>query len=371
MSLTFELLAEDTQTEARLGRLTLPHGVVETPVFMPVGTQASVKGLLPEQVEAAGASIILGNTYHLALRPGEDRVAQLGGLHRFMNWERPILTDSGGYQVFSLEDLRQLDDDGVRFRSHIDGRWLELTPETAVAIQEKLGADIIMCFDECPPSQAPKEQVLAAVERTTRWARRCRDALTSEDQSLFGIVQGGIDEELRQQSAEQLVELDFPGYAIGGLSVGEPSEVMLEVAAKTARHLPRTKPRYLMGVGRPLELLEAVAGGVDMFDCVMPTRNGRNATAFTTQGRLKLRNACYAEDERPLDPEWPAPYVGHFSRAYIRHLFMAGEMLGPIIVSLHNIAFYCRWMREIRERLRDGRFNEYRASALARFGDSL
>lgn len=366
----FELVKSDAQTGARLGKMITAHGRVDTPVFMPVGTRGTVKGLTPSQLRDAGARILLGNTYHLALRPGADVVARQGGLHRFMSWDAPILTDSGGYQVFSLEDLRQLGDDGVRFRSHIDGQWLDLTPEIAIDIQEKLGADVIMCFDECPRSDAEESVLVDAVNRTTRWARRCKQAHQRSDQALFGIIQGGLNRELREQSARELIELDFPGYAIGGLSVGETPEMMMGVLDYTAPMLPIDKPRYLMGVGRPEDLVEAVARGIDMFDCVMPTRNGRNATAFTSMGRVKMRNACHAEDDRPLDPACDCYTCATFSRSYLRHLFLVDEMLGPILLSLHNVAFYCGLMKKIRESLAEGRFAQFRASALAAFDAS-
>lgn len=338
---------------------------------MPVGTRASVKGLTPDQLHAAGVTMLLGNTYHLTLRPGDERIARLGGLHRFMGWDGPILTDSGGFQVFSLSDLRQIGDEEVRFRSHIDGQWVVLSPERAIAIQENLGADIIMCLDECPPADAPVAEIEAAVARTTRWARRCQAAKTRTDQALFGIVQGGIDAGLRARSAKDLVELDFPGYAIGGLSVGEEPRQMLETLEVTTPLLPLERPRYLMGVGRPVDLVEAVARGIDMFDCVMPTRNGRNATAFTWNGVVKLRNASHADDPGPLDPTCDCPTCRGFGRAYLRHLFLVEEMLGPVLVSLHNLAFYCRLMREMRASLAEGTFARYRAQALAAFGESI
>lgn len=370
-AISFELLKTDPGTMARRGRLQLPHGTVETPVFMPVGTQATVKGLTPDQLVSAGATMILGNTYHLTLRPGDERIAKLGGLHRFMNWSGPILTDSGGFQVFSLQDLRKIDDDGVTFRSHIDGQWLQLSPERATQIQENLGADVAMCFDECPPAQADREKIVIAMERTTRWARRCKEVHRRSDQALFGIVQGGVHVDLRERSARSLVELDFPGYAIGGMSVGEPPEVMRTMLEATTPFLPANKPRYLMGVGRPVDLIEGVARGIDMFDCVMPTRNGRNATAFTHQGIVKLRNAAHADDPAPLDPECSCYACKNFSRAYLRHLFMAEEMLGPTLLSLHNVAFYCDLMRGARAAIEMGKFAEYRTSALAVFHESI
>lgn len=369
-AISFKVLADDSQSRARTAILTTPHGEIATPVFMPVGTRASIKGLTPQQVKETGASIILSNTYHLALRPGSEIVAQLGGLHRFMGWSGPILTDSGGFQVFSLETLRKLDDEGVEFKSHLDGAILHLTPERATKIQEELGADIAMCFDECPPAGGPIEQVEQAVDRTTRWARKCRDAHSRPDQALFGIVQGGLHESLRAKSARELGELDFPGYAIGGLSVGESIDEMYSTLDFTVPMLPTDKPRYLMGVGRPEDLIEGVARGIDMFDCVMPTRNGRNASAFTSRGKVKLRNAQHQRDESPLDPKCGCYTCQNFSRAYLRHLFMVEEMLGPILVSLHNIAFYIQLMAEIRTAIHEKRFVQYRQDTLAGWGQS-
>ena len=365
MPFRFELLATDPHSGARAGRWTTPHGVVETPVFMPVGTQGTVKGLLPDQLRAVGVQKLLANTYHLALRPGAEVVAELGGLHEFMAWDRPILTDSGGFQVFSLAGLRRMDEDAIRFKSHIDGSELELSPERAVEIQELLGADVIMCLDECPPHGIADEQIEAAVDRTTRWAARCREAQRRSDQALFGIVQGGTSAKLRERSARGLVPLDFPGYAIGGLSVGEPPAAMYETLDATTPLLPENKPRYLMGVGTPQDLIEGVLRGVDMFDCVMPTRNGRNATAFTSGGKVKLRNAAHQRDEGPLDAKCDCPTCTRFSRGYLRHLFMAREMLGPILVSWHNIAYYQRLMRELRQAILTGDAANFRARQLA------
>ncbi|MCS7016739.1 MAG: tRNA guanosine(34) transglycosylase Tgt [Gemmatales bacterium] len=352
---------------ARLGRLTTPHGVVETPAFMPVGTQATVKGLLPEQLRQAGVQMLLANTYHLALRPGAELIAQLGGLHRFMGWAGPILTDSGGYQVFSLAAIRRISDHGVEFRSHVDGSLLELTPERAVEIQELLGSDIAMCLDECPPYGASETVLREAVRRTIHWAERCRQAQRRSDQALFGIVQGGLFEDLRRECAQALVGLDFPGYALGGFSVGEPPVLMYPVIAMATRWLPENKPRYLMGVGRPQDILEAVSAGIDLFDCVLPTRNGRNGQAFVPGGVVRIRNAVHRSDPRPLQEDCPCPVCREFSRAYLHHLFHADEMLGPILLSLHNITFYQRFMKEIREAIAAGQLAQYRASRLAQY----
>ncbi|MEQ9406287.1 MAG: tRNA guanosine(34) transglycosylase Tgt [Fuerstiella sp.] len=364
---SFSLDATDYGTDARAGRWTTPHGVVETPAFMPVGTLATVKGLLPEQLKSVGAQMLLANTYHLALRPGADVVRDLGGLHRFMDWDGPILTDSGGFQVFSLATLRKLDDEKAVFRSHIDGSLLELSPEKAVQIQQDLGADCIMCLDECPPADDVPERIQAAVDRTTRWARRCRDAQTRDDQALFGIVQGGVSEALRTRSVQGLLPIDFPGYAIGGLSVGEPPPQMYRTLDFTAPQLPADKPRYLMGVGRPEDILEAVCRGIDLFDCVMPTRNGRNAMAFTSTGPVRLRNVVHRRDERPLDPECDCVACRRYTRAYLRHLFVAKEMLGPILLSLHNIAFYQKLVRNLRNAVNNGTVADFRAVQLARW----
>jgi queuine tRNA-ribosyltransferase len=370
-SFRFELEHTDPRTSARVGRWVTPHGVVDTPAFMPVGTLATVKGLTPEQLRATGVQQVLANTYHLALRPGAEVVAELGGLHQFMQWDGPILTDSGGFQVFSLAQLMKINDDQVTFRSHINGDLLELSPERAITIQEQLGADCIMCLDECPPHDVPRERLIEAVDRTTRWAARCRDAQRRGDQALFGIVQGGTDRELRERSATGLLPLDFPGYAVGGLSVGEEPALMYDTLDFTVPFLPTGKPRYLMGVGRPEDLLEAVLRGIDLFDCVMPTRNGRNATAFTSGGTVKLRNLRHRVDRGPLDPECDCPVCTRFSRGYLRHLFMADEMLGPILVSWHNLAFYQRLLRDLRDAIRAGMATEFRAAQLARWHGSV
>jgi queuine tRNA-ribosyltransferase len=368
MAIQFQLLTADGA--ARRGRLHTPHGTVETPLFMPVGTQATVKGLTPAQLLDAGAQMVLGNTYHLTLRPGDALIAELGGLHRFMHWDRPILTDSGGFQIYSLAPTRRIDDHGAAFRSHIDGSPLELTPERAVAIQENLGADVAMCLDECAPAESPPEYIRIAVRRTILWAKRCRDAHRRPDQALFGIVQGGRDLELRQECAQALAELDFPGYALGGFSVGETPEQMIAALEPCARFLPENKPRYLMGVGRPEDILAAVRRGIDMFDCVLPTRNGRNASAFTVEGPLRLRNAIHKRDPRPLQSDCSCYTCRAFSRAYLHHLFLAQEMLGPTLLSLHNVAFYCRLMAEVRQAIEERRLAEYEAVCLARWRQS-
>jgi queuine tRNA-ribosyltransferase len=368
MSIRFELLAVDGA--ARRGRLGTPHGVVETPMFMPVGTQATVKGLTPDQLAGTGARILLGNTYHLTLRPGDDIVGEMGGLHRFMHWDGPILTDSGGFQIYSLAQSRKITDEGATFRSHIDGALLELTPERAVAIQERLGADIAMCLDECPPGDTPADTMRVAVERTLLWARRCKEAHRRPDQALFAIVQGGTDLDLRQRCARALVDMDFPGYALGGFSVGETEAQMVAALGPSAAMLPRDRPRYLMGVGRPEDILEGIACGIDLFDCVMPTRNGRNALAFTDSGVVKMRNAKHRRDPAPLESGCPCYACTHFSRAYLHHLFAAQEMLGPTLLSLHNVAYYLRLVSRAREAIEAGTFASFRSVRLACWGQS-
>lgn len=367
-SFRYELVAQCGS--ARAGIWHTPHGTVETPAFMPVGTLASVKGLTPDQLRAAGAVKILANTYHLALRPGAELVAEMGGLHRFMAWDGPILTDSGGFQVFSLAKLSKINDEKVVFRSHLDGSLLELSPERATKIQELLGADCFMCLDECPPADAPREKIRAAVNRTTAWAKRCRDAQQRTDQALFGILQGGIDRELREHSASGLLPLDFPGYAIGGLSVGEAPEEMYSTLDFTVPLLPADRPRYLMGVGTPRDLVEGMTRGIDLFDCVMPTRNGRNGMAFTSQGVVRIRNAKHRTEGGPLDPGCACPVCTTWSRAYLRHLFIAREMLGPILLSWHNIAFYQQLVREFRQAIIAGKVAEFRELRLAEWGGS-
>ena len=355
----FEVVRRDTGTKARCGILHTPHGPVPTPVFMPVGTQATVKGLTSPQLADAGARVLLANAYHLSLRPGDQTVADLGGLHRFMNWSGPTLTDSGGFQVYSLAGLCRVDDEGLTFRSHVDGTQLTMTPERAIDIEQKLGADIIMVLDQCPPYTAPPQAVREATERSVRWARRCLAAHRRSDQMLMGIVQGGTDPDLRAWCARELTQSDFGGFAMGGLSVGEPHGEMVAVLDHVDRILPPDRPRYVMGVGRPIDMLEAVARGVDMFDCVLPTRNGRNASAFTSIGRVRIRNRQYAHDSRPLDPNCSCACCRGYSRAYLRHLFMVGEMLGPILLSLHNIHFFCRTVEEMRIAIEKETFSRY------------
>ncbi|MEM6331246.1 MAG: tRNA guanosine(34) transglycosylase Tgt [Planctomycetota bacterium] len=364
-SVTLELL--NTDGRARRSRLSTPHGTVELPAFMPVGTLGAVKAVEIDRVRETGAQMVLGNTYHLAERPGEATVARLGGLHRFMGWDGPILTDSGGFQVFSLAHRMQIDERGARFRSHVDGSPIELTPERSVAIQEQLGSDVAMVLDQVPPLPSSRGVVAEAMARSTRWARRCQQAATRADQSLLAIVQGGLEEDLRRESAEQLVELDFAGYAIGGLSVGEPPEQMYAAIEATTPHLPAGRPRYLMGVGSPTDLLECVDRGVDMFDCVMPTRNGRNALAFTDEGPLRLRNRVHVEDPRPLEPGCPCPACRR-SRGYLAHLFRAKEMLGPILLSIHNLTYYQRLMAGVRAAIEAGRYAEFKRAKLSGWG---
>jgi queuine tRNA-ribosyltransferase len=357
--LNFELLKTDAR--ARRGRVTTRHGVFDTPAFMPVGTQGTIKGVLPDQVAATGSQIILANTYHLMLRPGEKVVAELGDLHRFMGWPGSILTDSGGFQVFSLADINRIDDRGVIFKSHIDGSVVQLTPRRSMEVQNTLGADIIMAFDECPDPNKPREYQIQAVQRTLNWARECVEAhARPNDQSLFGIVQGGTDQQLREQCAVELIALNFPGYAIGGCAVGEGFEAMLKVLDFTAPLLPSDKPRYLMGVGFPRDIVSAVAAGVDMFDCVMPTRNGRNAYAFTPQGPIRLRNSRFIKDPGPIEPGCDCYACQNFTLGAIRHYFLAGEMLGPVLASVHNVRFYQRLMSDLRRAIAEGSFEHFR-----------
>jgi queuine tRNA-ribosyltransferase len=354
----FEFLHADTTTQARRGRLHLPHGVVETPAFMPVGTQGTVKGLTIDHVAGTGAQILLGNTYHLALRPGSELIAELGGLHRFMGWNKPILTDSGGFQIFSLGEMNKVTEDGATFKSHLDGSKIHLRPEDSIRIQEQLGSDIAMVLDHVIALPAKDDAVLDASNRSVRWAQRCKDAAVRQDQAMFAIVQGGLNPNVRVRCAEQLIEVGFDGYAVGGLSVGEPPPEMYRILDIVCPVLPTDQPRYLMGVGRPIDLVEGVARGIDMFDCVMPTRNGRNATAFTANGLLKMRNQSHARDDSPIEPDCHCLACKH-SRAYIRHLFQAGEMLGPILLSIHNLTFYQRLMSAARSAIEEDRFEEF------------
>ena len=360
----FQILFQDSGSAARRGLLTTSHGKVETPAFIPVGTVGAVKGISPQQLKETGADIVLANTYHLLLRPGVEAVEALGGLHKFMAWNGPILTDSGGYQIFSLSGLTKVDDDGVEFSSHVDGTKIYLNAETATEIQNRLGADIIMCFDECAPSGADIQQLKKTVERTVRWAERCKQAHRNSRQMLFAIVQGGINAELRTHCAGELVKLDFDGYAIGGLSVGEGHEDMIKTAAHTTQQLPKDKPRYLMGVGRPADIIAAVIAGVDMFDCVLPTRNGRNAFAFTENGPLRLRNNAHIGDSAPIEGGCDCYCCKNFSRGTLRHFFNIGEMLGPILVSLHNLRFYQRLTAKIRELIEKNEFSDWSAKQL-------
>jgi queuine tRNA-ribosyltransferase len=373
----FQLLSKDPSSAARRGRLTTSHGVIETPQYMPVGTQASVKAVAQRDLDVMGTEIILGNTYHLFLRPGPEVFSKFGGLHKFMNWHKPILTDSGGFQVFSLAKLREITEQGVEFRSHLDGSKFFLGPKEAIAIQHALGSDIMMAFDECPPWPCEEAKVNDAVQRTIRWARASLDHhrhLTAtettpptREQALFGIVQGGSYANLRADCAGALVEMDFDGYAIGGVSVGEPEEEMYKTAEVTVPHLPEHKVRYAMGLGQPHQLVELVARGVDIFDCVLPTRVARHATVYTRQGTLNLRGAQYKMDGLPLEPGCGCYACQSFTRAYIRHLFKAGEILALVLVSLHNLHFYLELMRDIRKALDDGSFGSFRTHFLATY----
>jgi queuine tRNA-ribosyltransferase len=362
----FAFTVDSRDGRARVGRLVTPHGEAATPAFMPVGTAAAVKAVLHRDLAEIGARILLANTYHLMLRPGDALVASLGGLHGFTGWSGPFLTDSGGYQVFSLAALRKLDEEGVRFQSHIDGSEHLLSPERSMAIQQNLGADIAMAFDECPPGDAARDVVEAATARTTRWARRSRDAHTRSDQWLFGIVQGGVHLDLRAASARALVELDFPGYAVGGLAVGEPKPGRDRVLAEVDALLPAERPRYLMGVGTPADLIDAVACGIDMFDCVLPTRNARNGQLFTSRGRISIRNARYRDDPRPPDPDCRCHTCRTASRAYLRHLHLAGEMTAATLMSLHNLFYYLDMMEKLRQSIRLCRFESWRGETLRR-----
>ena len=364
----FRILAQDPDTGARAGEFVTPHGTVPTPVFMPCATQGTVKTLTPAHLEEIGVQMLLANAYHLGLRPGAEQVAQMGGLHRFMSWSKPILTDSGGYQIFSMADLRTISEGGVLFKSHLDGHEIFLTPERCIEMENLIGADVIMPLDECAPFPSEKAPARAAMERTVGWAARCKAAHKDgrsrapghAEQALFGIVQGATYPDLRCECADRLAALDFPGHSIGGLSVGEGLDLMVEMTARTVERLPPAKPRYLMGVGRPEDIVACVEQGVDLFDCVLPTRCGRNGLAFTTQGRVKVRNTAHRADERPLDPFCDCLACRRFSRAYLRHLFQAGEMLGLTLLSLHNLRYYMRLMAEMRQAIIERRFREFR-----------
>ena len=369
MSERFSFAVNARDGDARTGAITSPRGAIRTPAFMPVGTAATVKAMFPEDVAAAGADIILGNTYHLMLRPGAERIARLGGLHAFMHWDKPILTDSGGYQVMSLAKLRRLTEDGVTFQSHLDGATVELTPERAIEVQCLLGSDIQMVLDECTPYPATREAAKASLDLSMRWAQRSKRAFeerAAPGQALFGIVQGSVYPDLRAESARALMEIGFPGYAVGGLAVGEGQAAMFDMVEATTAILPQDRPRYLMGVGTPQDMLGAVARGIDMFDCVMPTRSGRHGQAFTWEGRINLRNACFAEDMRPLDPKSACP-AAQYERAYLHHLVKSGEMLGSMLVSYANVQFYQELMAGARDAIAGGRFAAFAQEICERY----
>lgn len=368
-AISYELIKKSGECDARLGRLHTPHGVIDTPVFMPVGTQATVKAMTPDELKDIGAGIILSNTYHLHMRPGEKLVKKAGGLHEFMNWDKAILTDSGGFQVFSLSNLRDIKEEGVTFKSHIDGSKHFISPEKAVEIQNDLGADIIMCFDECLPYPCEYQYASDSLDRTIRWAKRCKEThKNTEKQSLFGIIQGGMFRDLRERSAREMAELDFPGYSIGGLSIGEPKPIMYDVLDWTVHLMPQNKPRYLMGVGSPDCLIEGSIRGIDMFDCVLPTRIARNGTVFTSHGKLVVRNAEYAEDFRPLDEECGCYACRNYSRAYIRHLFKAKEILGARLTTIHNLYFLIKLMERIRDAIKNDNLLKLRDEFYSKYG---
>lgn len=368
-AIRYELLKKDKQTGARLGIVHTPHGSFETPTFMPVGTQATVKTMSPEEIKGMDAGIILSNTYHLWLRPGHDIIREAGGLHKFMNWDRAILTDSGGFQVFSLSDMRKIEEEGVHFRNHLNGDKLFLSPEKSMEVQNALGSDIMMAFDECPPYPASHEYMKASVERTSRWAERCMTAHTNTDkQGLFGIIQGGEYEDLRRQSAQDIISLDFPGYAIGGLSVGEPKDVMNRVLEFTTPLMPDNKPRYLMGVGSPDSLIDGAIRGVDMFDCVLPTRIARNGTLFTKKGRLVIKGAKFARDFGPVDETCDCYTCKNYSRAYLRHLFKADETFGLRLASTHNLHFLMNLMKDVRQAIREDRLLDFKEEFFEEYG---
>jgi len=360
----FKTEAECSDTKARAGRMWTHHGEIETPVFMPVGTVGSVKAISPAELNDAGAQIILGNTYHLHLRPGEEIVHQMGGLAKFNSWHKPTLTDSGGYQVFSLAEMNKISEEGVEFRSHLDGRKLFITPERSIEIQSKIGADIMMVFDECVPNPCPKDYVRKSIDMTARWAERCKAAKHREDQALFGIIQGGTYKDLRKISAEQITSIDFDGYAIGGLSVGEEIPVMYDLTDYCTDFMPKDKPRYLMGVGTPEDLLNGIARGVDMFDCVMPTRNARNGMLFTSKGRVHIKREEYKLSDEPVDPNCDCYTCRNFSRGYLRHLFKSGELLSQRLNSIHNLSFYLSLVKKARNAIQCGSFEKFKEETL-------
>ena len=360
MPFQFDLIKQDNKTSARLGKMITPHGMVHTPAFMPVGTQGTVKSMLPEEIKNCGAEIILGNTYHLYLRPGHETIKKLGGLHRFMNWPDPILTDSGGFQVYSLGALRKITPDGVMFRSHIDGSKHFLSPLKVIEIQEALGSDIMMCLDECTPYPATLSQTKESLTLTVKWAQLCRTAKSSVDQALFGIIQGGTYLDLRRQAVDQTVPIDFDGYALGGVSVGEPKEKMQEIAESITPLLPEDKPRYLMGVGTPEDIVFGVSCGIDLFDCVIPTRSARHGLLFTNSEKIVIKNARWREDNAPLDETCDCYTCKNYSRAYLRHIFVAGEILAMVLNTIHNVRYYMRLLEKIRRTLQENRFAEFK-----------
>jgi len=370
MPITYQFLAGNRQSGPRRGRITTPHGTAETPAFMPVGTKATIKGMDPDLLADLGAEIVLGNTYHLHLRPGEDLIDRFGGLHKFMGWGGSTLTDSGGFQVFSLAGQRKITEEGVTFQSHLDGAKHMLTPENVVRIQQKLRSDIMMCLDECPPGMAERDDVARATALSNRWAKRAWNAYEASPGpgGLFGIVQGGRFLDLRAEAVAELSHMPFQGLAIGGVSVGEPEEIIEEVVRPTAPRLPTERPRYLMGVGRPKDIVMAVDAGIDMFDCVMPTRNARNGSLFTSQGVLTIKQARFIEDDRPLDPACPCPTCSRFSRAYLRHLYLSQEMLAPMLLTVHNLAFYLNLMQRIRESIAGGTWELFKTEFAVSYG---
>jgi queuine tRNA-ribosyltransferase len=358
---------ESKEGHARAATLQTAHGEVQTPVFMAVGTRATVKAMTPEELTENGCQVVLGNTYHLHLRPGEKTVQKMGGLHKFMNWSGPILTDSGGFQVFSLSKLRKITEEGVEFQSHIDGAKLFISPEKSMEIQMDLGSDIIMAFDECPPYPCDREELIKSMDLTIRWLKRSKERMTRKESLLFGIVQGGLDYDLRMMSLEKTLDVDLPGYALGGFSVGEPIHMMHELVAKVGHQMPENKPRYLMGVGTPLDLVLSVDSGIDMFDCVMPTRVARNGTLYTSQGKISIKRAEYKEDPAPLDPECGCYTCSNYSKSYLRHLFMTGEILGSRLNTIHNLHYYFKLMRQSREAIMENRWAEFRDKIIQRY----